>query len=542
MRLTKLLGFKLFLTVFGVMAAGSMLFALLSIEWHTDQYLQNKVASVGRMSDVLQRSMHYGMLMNRREDVNQIVRTVGTEPGINAVRIYNKKGAIVYSSDSAECGKVADFREKECSACHTSGTAQLVLNPQERTRIFVASQNHRILGMITPIRNETSCSEADCHAHPATQPILGVLDVMVPLDDLDESLSALTRVQYSYAFMLVSLVTGVSGIFIWIMVYKPVRRLIRGTEELSDGNLSHRIRINSTTEIGMLADSFNDMAEELQRARDELTGWTQTLEERVQEKTDELRRAQSHMFQMEKMVSLGTLAATVAHELNNPLEGILTYAKLLKRRIVAGPLTDEGRVEMQEELTTIATETARCGNIVKNLLLFSRQKVGDFSLMDIRSAVEQSLKLVDHHFKMHGITLDLRLGETPVEVVCDPSQIEQALLAIEINAVEAMPDGGTFRLELSQDRQTDSVKILLSDTGIGIRDEDLPHIFEPFYTTKHEGKGTGLGLAVVFGIVERHGGSISVQSTLHQGTVFTIQLPKKVRAAEHRNQSERASG
>jgi len=112
-------------------------------------------------------------------------------------------------------------------------------------------------------------------------------------------------------------------------------------------------------------------------------------------------------------------------------------------------------------------------------------------------------------------------------VLCDPNQIEQALLAIEINATEAMPDGGTLSVDLVNVPQTGTVRIVLTDTGLGIRDEDLPHIFEPFYTTKSEGKGTGLGLAVAFGIIERHGGSISVQSELHRGTTFTIQLPQR---------------
>lgn len=538
MKLTRLLGFKLFLTVFIVMAATSTLFTFLTIRWHSEQYLRNKVLAVGNVSDVLSRSMHYSMMLNRREDVSQIVRTVGSETGIRVVRIYNKRGAIVYSSDTAECGKVADVREKECSACHTSGTIQSVPNPMERTRIFSPSGDKRVLGMITPIRNEQSCSASGCHALPSEQPILGVLDVMVPLDDLDASLSALRWNQYMNAAWMVLAVTGVTGLFIWLMVNRPVRRLIRGTEELTHGNLSHRIEMKSANEIGMLANSFNGMAAELQRAQAELTDWAKTLEERVRAKTDELRRAQSHMFQVEKMVSLGTLASTVAHELNNPLEGILTYAKLMNRRLGTGPLSEEGRSEMLGELSIIASETARCGNIVKDLLLFSRQKVGDFVEVDLRSVIEQSLKLVDHHFMIHSIRREIAIGDKPAWTVCDPSQIEQALIALEINAVEAMDDGGAFRLEMTEDAATDSIRITISDTGTGIRDEDLPHIFEPFYTTKQEGKGTGLGLAVVYGIVERHGGTVQVQTALGAGTTFILQFPKNVHTVRRKDLSE----
>lgn len=526
MKFARLLGFKLFLIILIVMIGGTFVFATLTINWHSEQYLRQKIGSVSDMSDVLNRSMHYGMLLNRREDISQIIRTVGNEPGMHVVRIYNKKGEISFSSDSTEIGRVANLRDKECSACH--GTTSFVEIPKqaELTRIFQSSGDHRILGMITPIRNEPSCSTAACHAHPESQTILGILDIMVPLDDFDASLVSLKRVQYTNALLLVIGVTSLAGMFIWLMVNIPVRKLTQGTEEISKGNLTYRIRLHSKNEIGSLAESFNSMAGELQRARNELTEWNQLLEHRVKEKTEELRRAQTHLFQVDKMASLGTLAATVAHELNNPLEGILTYAKLIRRRMGKDELTPEAKANMVEELTMIANETSRCGNIVKNLLLFSRQKVGEFAQVDIRETVDQSLKLMDHHFKMHNIKLIAFLGDSPLLLTCDPNQIEQALLAIEINAVEAMPESGTLRLAVFDDTLTDSIRIEIGDTGIGISDEDMAHIFEPFYTTKHDGKGTGLGLAVVYGIVERHGGTIQVNTKLNQGTTFIIKLPK----------------
>jgi two-component system, NtrC family, sensor kinase len=528
MKFTRLLGFKLFLIILIVMIVGTFIFATLTINWHSEQYFHHKIASLSGVSDVLNRSMHYSMLLNRREDISQIIQTVGNEPGIKVVRIYNKRGEISFSSDSSEIGKTANMKDKECSACH--GTSNFIASPKqsELTRIFQESEGRRVLGMITPIKNEPACSNASCHAHPESQTILGILDYMVPLDELDASLIALKKVQYTNAVLLVVILTSLSGIFIWLMVNIPVRKLTYGTEEVAKGNLSHRIRLYGNDEIGSLAKSFNSMAGELQRARDELTDWNQQLETRVRQKTEELRRAQSHLFQVDKMASLGTLAATVAHELNNPLEGILTYAKLIRRRLEKGAPTDEGRTDIVNELTMIANETARCGNIVKNLLLFSRQKVGEFVSVDIRTTIDQSLKLMEHHFKMHNTKVTAFLGEAPVEFVCDPNQIEQALLAIEINAVEAMPEGGSIRIALFDDTLTNTVRIEIGDTGVGISQEDLAHIFEPFYTTKHDGKGTGLGLAVVYGIVERHGGAIQVDSKPQQGATFIIKFPKNL--------------
>jgi two-component system NtrC family sensor kinase len=311
------------------------------------------------------------------------------------------------------------------------------------------------------------------------------------------------------------------------MVSVPVQRLFKGTEEVMCGNLDHAIAVETRDEIGALTNSFNIMTSKLKQSQEELRQLNQTLEERVRIKTDELRRAQANLVQVEKMVSLGTLAATVAHELNNPLEGILTFAKLLRKRLQRPTLSLEEKQEMASELTMIADESSRCGSIVRNLLLFSRRKVGEFMEHDLADLVRQSLKLMDHHFKMHDIKLVTEFAPGLPAVRCDAEQILQALLALEINAVEAMPREGILRLGLESSPESDVV-ITIGDTGMGIRDEDLPHIFEPFFTTKKEGKGTGLGLAVVYGIIERHGGAIRVDSIVDRGTTFTIVLPVRL--------------
>lgn len=234
------------------------------------------------------------------------------------------------------------------------------------------------------------------------------------------------------------------------------------------------------------------------------------------------------MVQVEKMASLGKLAASVAHELNNPLAGILAYAKLLRKKVSKEQFTSESIREMEDRLRMIADETARCGNIVTNLLLFSRQKVGEFSSQDLAAIVQQSVKLINHHLTIHNVTCEFDFSESPIEITCDPQQIEQALIALEINAIEAMPEGGKLRISVQRADSEKAVRIQVSDTGIGIVQEDIEHIFEPFFTTKKDGKGTGLGLAVVHGIVERHKGTIEVSSKLNIGTEFTITLPVDV--------------
>ncbi len=523
MRITRYLAFRLFVIVLFVMLVATAIFTAVMLNWHTEKYLSITTDWALRTSDLIKRSTHYSMLENRREDIYQTINTLGSEPGIEAIRIYNKKGEITYSTVGSEVGKHVNMSAEACNVCHRPGKALPTSTKAALTRIFYSPKGYRILGVITPIKNEPSCYNAPCHEHPASQTVLGVLDVMLPLKAMDASLAQLRRYSYEGGALMVLSVTLFAGIFIWIMVNIPVRRLTEGTHEITKGNLDHRIKVHSSDEIGDLADSFNKMTEELGRARDELTDWAQTLEERVEQKTDELRRALSNMVQMEKMASLGKLAASVAHELNNPLAGILAYAKLIKKKLAKGNITDDGSSEIVQELGMIADESARCGNIVNNLLLFSRQKIGEYQPQNLGPIIEQSLKLIAHHLAMNNVKLEVEVPETPVISICDPQQIEQALIALEINAIEAMPEGGTLRLTMQ--RIGNEVEIRVIDNGIGISEEDLDHIFEPFFTTKKDGKGTGLGLAVVHGIVERHNGRIDVRSNPGIGTTFILVLP-----------------
>ncbi len=533
MKFLNLLAFRVFLIILFVMLVGTAILTKLSIDHQAEQYLRDALVGANRIGDVIKRSTNYSMMLNRQEDIHQIITTIGNEPGIEAIRIYDKKGEIKLSTVAGEVGTHVNMSAEACNACHSAGKAPLSPKPQELSRIFSSPKGYRVLGMIVPIKNDSTCSTADCHAHESPQTVLGVLDVMMPLREIDSHLASLNRSQYLNALFMFFVMTTFVGIFIWIVVNIPVHKLTLGTREITKGNLDYRIAARSNDEIGRLATSFNQMADELKRARNELTQWAQTLEGRVAQKTEELRRAHANMVQMEKMVSLGKLASTVAHELNNPLEGVLTYAKLLKRLVKEGMLTSEAAEEIQNDLSIIADETARCGNIVKNLLLFSRQKVGEFAEADIRGPIERSLNLIDHHLKIHNITLERDFDREPLMLFCAPQQIEQALLAVEINAIEAMPEGGTLKVEARQTAAGDAIHIIVADTGIGIPDDALPHIFEPFFTTKENGKGTGLGLAVVYGIIERHGGTIDVQSKLHGGTTFTLLLPRTLNQAQN---------
>jgi two-component system NtrC family sensor kinase len=242
------------------------------------------------------------------------------------------------------------------------------------------------------------------------------------------------------------------------------------------------------------------------------------------------------MLLVEKMASLGKLAAVVAHEINNPLAGIGTYAKLLDKRMDSAPSggldgDDADPEDTRRILQLIETEAMRCGDIVRNLLLFSRNSSAEFAPHEILPLIQRCTMLVRHQAKLASVELDLRINDDLPPIVCDAAQIQQMILALLMNAIEASESGGTVSIRPSYDPDTDLLNLTITDTGGGISPEHLARIFEPFFTTKQEGAGAGvglgLGLAVVYGIVHRHRGRCDVDSTPESGTTFAVWLPRQ---------------
>jgi two-component system NtrC family sensor kinase len=502
--------------LFGVMAGGFALFVYLTSVRQSSS-LVDEISTGGRRAvDLLARSADYAMLQNRRDLLTRMIRDVGREPGIEAARIYNKKGMIALSSDSTEEGTTVDMQAEACNVCHGASESRQKLLDADRTR-FIDGPAGRTLGVIHPIYNRPECSGPPCHVHPPEQSVLGLLEVRMNLAGADAKLAKGRTEIVAWGVLFTLLVAGLAGYFVHYLVHKPVMQLTRGTREIAAGNLDVRLEARGGVELASLAEDFNVMAERLTAARTENEEWAATLERRVEEKKAELQETHHRMLQLERMASLGQLAATVAHEINNPLSGVLTYAKLLQRRA-----TRAGQ-EVPEELKFIADETARCGDIVKNLLGFARRGTGDFSRQVVGQLVDGALQVVAHQFTENRVEVHRELD--PLEIHCDGAQIRQALVAMFVNAVEAMPDGGDLYVRAKADPAGGGVVLEVEDTGIGIGPDDIKHVFEPFFTTKLDGKGVGLGLSVVYGIVARHGGHIDVQSQRGKGTTFRLRLP-----------------
>jgi two-component system NtrC family sensor kinase len=499
--------------------------------WHLSSQRRQLTQIVQSQADgvveVVRGATRESMLRNDSAELARIIDTLAAQEPIDRVRVFDKQGRITHSSAPAEIGHQVDATAEQCVSCHAEGGALREPARAERARIFSRPGEGRTLGLIAPIRNERACSTADCHAHDPSQTVLGVLDVQMPLAGVDAAVSASQRQLLVGLVGTVAAVVALAFLLAWLFVLRPVGALTAAAPLLAAGDFSARVPEGSRDELGDLARAWNRMAADLGDAHAELAEWGHRLEERVEEKTRELEATHQTLMRIEKMASLGKLAASVAHELNNPLAGIATYARLLRRRreeaeATGTPVTpgdDNARI-----LKMVEEEALRCGDIVRNLLLFSRMPGALFAPAELGPIVERCLMLVHHQALLSGVELasDVVPGLPAVE--CDGAQIHQALLAMMINALEATPEGGRVSVAVAPGAPG-KVRLSIADTGRGIPPEVIEHVFEPFFTTKPQGAGVGLGLAIVYGIVERHHGTIAVASKPGNGTEFTVELP-----------------
>jgi len=454
--------------------------------------LSELLRSATQLSETIKRSAHHDMLQDNRENVYRMMNTIAQQEGIEKIRIFNKEGRIMFSTDISEKGKLLDKRGEACYACHSEKKPIERLETTKRSRIYRSlNDGHRILGMITAIYNEKSCYTSNCHFHPASQKVLGVLDIGISLAMIDNRLKTTTHILEILSILVVIITFLLITVSFRSYLIYPIKRLIAITRLISSGNLDHRIEAQYSDEFGMLVSEFNIMAENLKKARKEIENLVATLEERVRKRTDELKIAQMQLFQSEKLASLGKLAASVAHELNNPLGSILIYSGILLEDL-------QGKGNFDENIKKIIKETTRCKDIVKGLLDFARPK-------------EPEIKITDLHDILIK-TLDMLLKNKAI------------FQNISVNAAEAMENKGDIIIKTSVSEDNNYVVIGITDTGCGITQENLKRIFDPFFSTKKT-KGVGLGLAISYGIVLQHKGWIDVQSEVGKGSTFKIFLP-----------------
>ena len=612
------IGTRLILATGAVAVTAMAGMAGILLRTHRNDLIAELNRSADQLSETVESSIYYDMLENRRENLHRQIVAIGAQKGIEKVRLFNKEGRIMFSSDAGEIGRAVDKRAEACTACHAIDRPLERLPIPARSRIYRGAGGERVLGMINPIQNRPDCANAACHAHDPGQRVLGVLDVNVSLAEVDRGIA---RSQAKFA-ALALLATLAGTAILWyanrVLVVKPVAALAAGTRRVAEGDLSTTLPAAGDHELGELARAFNDM-------------------------TRRLAEAQRQITLSDKLASVGRLAAGVAHEINNPLTGVLTYASFLLKR-------SEDRPELKADLEVIVRETKRCREIVKGLLDFARPSPPRRQPTDLNDTARKAVAIVMNRLSLGRVALSLDLADDLPPVSADPNQIQQVLVNLLVNAADAIGnDGGTIRLlsrpaivspfgflpirqarcpngcdlvdsanrvggmpairvllaaggregvvfldpvygrfnhraaepqeeggvadfhcprcrvslrvegehcgkcgaetfavevpgpgrvrwcrrigchwarwpeaEAAGDRRV--VELRVEDTGHGIAEAELAHLFEPFFSTKGT-RGTGLGLAVSWGIVDAHGGTIEVTSREGAGSRFIVRLP-----------------
>ncbi len=498
-----------------------------------EEYLNTVIRESGsNIGSIVEGALYHSMLENNKSSLQYTLDIINTLPGIDDVNMYDSEDNLVYSSISSDTNN--SHSNPNCISCHPSIRSKFPGDGKSYKIIDVGSdcrmiQNHTIgrhLLIRSPILNEKSCYISSCHAHKATDRLLGSLIIKIPLKELDAAVS-----KSSTEFFLLAIFTTV--VLFIVLIYftrrrikDPLNTLIKVSIAVANGDKSTRVEIkpNQLDDMRMVSQAFNNMLDNLQTANTELENWSQQLEYKVQKKSEELGAAQNELMHVERLASLGKLSSSVAHEINNPLSGILIYTKLLYKQLNNPDAYITKRDSMLRHLRMIENETKRCGDIVKGLLDFSRKDQDDFVPFHLHEILKETYDLMSHPIKISNIRFVSDFSAQSDLIYCSPNQVKQACVAMLVNASEAVAENDEIMIKTTNP-DDDSVAFEISDNGLGIAAEDIPHIFEPFFSTKQNASGIGLGLAIVHGIVQNHKGKIQVKSEIGNGTTILVTIP-----------------
>jgi len=483
------------------------------------------------IGSIVEGSLYKSMLENDKSALQSTLDIINTISGIDEVNLYDDKDRLVYSSFSEDS---LGHSNPNCLLCHGDMSklfprkekAYRIIGVKSECLMMENDNSHRHLLIRSPILNERSCYTSACHYHSESDEVLGSLIIKMPLSDLDHTLE-----QSSAKFFLLATFTTIILIISFILftrkkIKNPLNEILKASQSVAGGNKNTRLEIkpNQLDDMRVVSLAFNEMLDNLQAATIELQNWSQQLEYKVQKKSEELGAAQNELIHIERIASLGKLSSSVAHEINNPLSGILVYTKLIHKQLSGPDMTPDKKEAVLNHLKLIESETKRCGEIVKGLLDFSRKEQEDFESKHLHKILQETIDLVTHSIKIANIDLTSDFRAKSDLVFCSPNQLKQAFIAVIVNASEAVKESGEILIS-TVNPDEDSIKIEISDNGIGIPEDDIPHIFEPFFSTKRATSGIGLGLAIVHGIIKTHNGKIEVESEPGRGTTISIILP-----------------
>ncbi|MCX7172903.1 MAG: HAMP domain-containing protein [Proteobacteria bacterium] len=403
------LKFKVGLYLALTLTVAMCIFTLLVVEHQREELRLATVGHLSNLSEVITKSTRYAMLQNEPEYVKRIIQDVGKQDNIAKVRVWSKDGKIIYSSYPPEVGKMLDRNADGCILCYPFASPAGQIPTAATARIFFDPEGRRMVGSMEVLHNEPSCYNDACHEHKKSDPVLGVLDIVYSVDEIDKTMFRHSLIIGGFSLGFIVIVSLLVGGFVSRLVYRPLRDLEDGAKRLSSGKLDKLIPVRSKDEFGRVAESFNAMTLALKNSQKELQEWAYTLEQKVEERTTQLRIAEAETARSEKLASVGLLASGIAHELNNPLTGVLTFSYLLREKMPEGS-------QEAEDLDLVIRETKRCAAIIRRLLDFAREKKPEMNFCDLNKIVENTLRIVEQPASLNNIraiAFDLtKRGET----------------------------------------------------------------------------------------------------------------------------------
>ncbi|MFC1550777.1 sensor histidine kinase [Candidatus Neomarinimicrobiota bacterium] len=488
--------------------------------------LENIIEQMARrVSITINSSLHKSMLSNDTEGLRYTISEIGKLPGISSVRIFDREGKLKHTSYDT----LKHYDEVVPVHAFDKVIIDSTKNSKETIEYEVIKDiaKERLLIISKPILNEPSCVQSTCHIHNDDEILLGSLEAMMSLAETDRGIRKTEITYLIFVIIFLGIASFVLIEFTRRKIQKPLLQIVNASNEVALGNLDIRIPVDTfdLNDIYLVGSAFNNMLEKIHDANKQLRSWSKNLEEKVRTKTEELKRTQSELIKIEKMASLGKLSSAVAHEINNPLSGVLTYTKLIIRQLEKSEISDKQLENIFNHLNMIETETKRCGNIVKGLLDFSRENQLQFETASLNQIVKETISLTEHSFDIAQIQLESSYEAKHDLIWGNPNQLKQALMSVMVNSQEAIDADGLVKVETYNSRNNKEIVVEISDTGIGIHKEDIGRIFEPFFSRKDTGASTGLGLAVTYGIIQQHNGQIRVNSKFGKGTQIIIVLP-----------------
>lgn len=485
MRIVTSLKSKIIIAVATILALTIGLGTWINIGYQRSQMEDALEDNVLIISNTIQRSLENAMLDGKSKEVQHILSAVGSYQNIHEVKIFSPNGVVLKSSKLGMIGRQVDpITQKWFFA--------------DKFKTPIKRREEGIFSVLFPIENEARCF----HCHGSQVKLNGVLAVDISMAQTQEKVRELSKTMLLWAFGVTAILAVSLSLVLTHLVSNPIQTLI-ATMERAERGLEVRVEVKSFDDIGRLGEAFNSLLTKLESAQ--------------------RRVEQYHYEQMtraDRLASIGEMAAGIAHEIKNPLAGIAGVIQVLRKEHAVG---DQKRVILDEVLVQVE----RMDKAVRNLLSFARPPEPKMTLADINELISRLLNFLAPQFARNLITVDRKLTTGLPWLTLDPDLLQQALINIALNAIQAMPEGGKFIVETRSVKpdgnNSGSIEILCSDTGKGIPLENLSTIFNPFYTTRQQ--GTGLGLSITQRIIEQHGGEINVMSSPEKGTTFTLSFP-----------------